>query len=84
MISDKIKNEIRIFFYLTIEFVVLFDIIGESYLYQFHFISGKVFISTIIFIFSLFLIYTFIDKPFYKMLFKIWKTNKLKRDKNEH
>ena len=28
MNSDKIKNEIRIFFYLTIEFVVLFDIIA--------------------------------------------------------
>ena len=80
MISDKIKNEIRIFFYLTIEFVVLFDIIGESYLYQLHFISGKVYVSTIIFIFSLFLIYIFVDKPFYKMLFKIWKSNKIKRN----
>ena len=80
MITDKIKNEIRIFFYLTIEFVVLFDIIGESYLYQLHFISGKAYVSTIIFIFSLFLIYIFVDKPFYKMLFKIWKSNKIKRD----
>ena len=80
MISDKIKNEIRIFFYLTIEFVVLFDVIGESYLYQLHFISGKVFVSTIIFIFSLFLIYVFVDKPVYKMLFKIWKSNKIKRN----
>ena len=80
MISDKIKNEIRIFFYLTIEFVVLFDVIGESYLYQLHFISGKAYVSTIIFIFSLFLIYIFVDKPFYKMLFKIWKSNKIKRD----
>ena len=80
MISDKIKNEIRIFFYLTIEFVVLFDVIGESYLYQLHFISGKVFVSTIIFIFSLFLIYIFVDKPFYKILFKIWKSNKIKRN----
>lgn len=80
MISDKIKNEIRIFFYLTIEFIVLFDVIGESYLYQLHFISGKAYVSTIIFIFSLFLIYIFVDKPFYKMLFKIWKSNKIKRD----
>ena len=80
MIRDKIKNEIRIFFYLTIEFIVLFDVIGESYLYQLHFISGKVYVSTIIFIFSLFLIYVFVDKQFYKMLFKIWKSNKIKRN----
>ena len=80
MNTDKIKNEIRIFFYLTIEFIVLFDVIGESYLYQLHFISGKAYVSTIIFIFSLFLIYVFVDKPVYKMLFKIWKSNKIKRN----